>query len=490
MPIIVPIEENREGIAGLTDARFRAPDYSGSGLGALGAGLAQVGDGGQQLASGIEERRRKAAAAIAAAMLDDRHQSNVDDAAVKKAYVDYSDLRHEALHGEDGLFNQTGAAAHAAFPDTIAALADAHDKVIAPLDDVQRGVVGGMLKEELRRDVDRAADHVGRQGVEDQKWQSEQLQRAAARDAANQADDPKLFDHHFETGKNALVQQAKLTGAPDRVLAKQIADYTSGAHTAAIETLHQRDPVLAAGWYARHGDKLNQRDQQRMAAMLSSAVAGDDVSDTNSIFPVHESIAGVVRDLDDIVRQDAGPGEHPERYDLVATNDAQVLDGQAYSKNDSAVTEAGNDGRATNGIAADARALSMRTPVIAKGDGGAPMDLHVGMTVSPALFEWLKDVAPQNQYVIDAPPDFITRFRRAVPGFTSLEEQTFAASKAATPPRERALLVYQSMSDPRKYTIRTYFATDKQGIKFFPGEKRRSSFGRLPEINGFKLIIL
>jgi hypothetical protein len=78
MPIIVPIEENHEGIAGLTDARFRAPDTSGSGLEALGAGLTKIGQGGEQFASALDEkRRREIVAAIAAAKLDDDHQRNV-----------------------------------------------------------------------------------------------------------------------------------------------------------------------------------------------------------------------------------------------------------------------------------------------------------------------------------------------------------------------------------------------------------------------------
>jgi hypothetical protein len=45
--IIVPIEENHVGLASATDAKFRAPDTSGSGLEALVAGLAKLGDGGQ-----------------------------------------------------------------------------------------------------------------------------------------------------------------------------------------------------------------------------------------------------------------------------------------------------------------------------------------------------------------------------------------------------------------------------------------------------------
>jgi len=46
MPIIVPIE-NEDGMAGLSDARFRAADHGGSGLSALGAGLATADDGGR-----------------------------------------------------------------------------------------------------------------------------------------------------------------------------------------------------------------------------------------------------------------------------------------------------------------------------------------------------------------------------------------------------------------------------------------------------------
>jgi hypothetical protein len=274
MPIIVPIEDNKVGLATATDAKFRAPDYSGSGLEALGAGLAQLGGDGQKLASGLEERRRRAAEAIAAAMLDDRHQSNIDDAAVKQAYVDYSDPTHEALHGEDGLFNRQGAGAHAAFPGLVETLVDNHDKALSKLDDVQRAAIAPAMNERLRNDVDRAADYVRQQGAAEQKWQSEQLQKAAARDAVNHADDPDLFDHHLATGEKTIRQQAKIDKVRDKLLAKQIADYKSGVHADTIDALTQRDPVHAAGWYARYGDALNQQDRLRVEAKLGPALAG------------------------------------------------------------------------------------------------------------------------------------------------------------------------------------------------------------------------
>jgi hypothetical protein len=284
MPIIVPIEDNKVGSATATDAKFRAPDYSGSGLEALGAGVVQLG-------AGLEERRRRAAEAIAAAMLDDRHQSTIDDAAVKKAYVDYSDPTHEALHGEDGLFNQQGADAHAAFPGLVEKLVDNHDKALSKLDDVQRGAVAPAMNERLRSDVARAAEHVRQQGAAEQKWQSEQLQKAAARDAMNHADDPDLFDHHLATGENTIRQQAKIDNVGDRLLDKQLADYRSNVTSAMIDALAARDPAQAADWFAQRADNLSQRDKVRIAASLTpmlteaqATAAGLDVQSIPAIY--------------------------------------------------------------------------------------------------------------------------------------------------------------------------------------------------------------
>ena len=59
MPIIVPIEENHEGVGGLTDKKFKAADYSGSGLEVLGKGLATLGDGGAQFAAALDDKKRQ-----------------------------------------------------------------------------------------------------------------------------------------------------------------------------------------------------------------------------------------------------------------------------------------------------------------------------------------------------------------------------------------------------------------------------------------------
>ncbi|MDB5708520.1 MAG: hypothetical protein JWL96_590 [Sphingomonas bacterium] len=244
MPIIVPIEENHEGIAGLTDAKFRAPDTSGSGLEALGAALAKLGEGGEQFAGALDEKRKHelaAIAAIAAAKLDDDHQRNIDDAAVKKAYVGYSDQTHEALRGDNGLFKQRGADAHAAFPDLIGKLIDNHDKVLAPLDEAQRAAIAPVLGARLRSDVDLAADHVRAQGKAEQKLQSQKLQQAAGRDAVANPGDPDLHDHHIATGENAIRQQAMLNGTSDKELDQRLAGYRSAVTAASTDALAARD---------------------------------------------------------------------------------------------------------------------------------------------------------------------------------------------------------------------------------------------------------
>lgn len=65
MPV-VPIEQNRVGIASVTDAKLRAPDMSGTGLEVIGAGLQQVGKAGSDLAQSqyeVQYNEQNAAAA-------------------------------------------------------------------------------------------------------------------------------------------------------------------------------------------------------------------------------------------------------------------------------------------------------------------------------------------------------------------------------------------------------------------------------------------
>ena len=293
MPIIVPIEENEVGVSGLTDKKFKAADYSGSGLEALGAGLAKVGDGGAQLATALDDEKKRAAAkqdddqralaaaAVAAAKLGDDHQRNIDDATVKKAYIAYSNGSAEQLYGDNGLFNQQGANAHAAFPDTVAGLSDSYDKAMALLDPTQQAAIAPILTHRINADVDLGATYVQQQGAAEQQQQSLNLQDTAARDAQLHADDPALFDHHLATGVNAIYQQKNILGSPDTDVEQQVARYKSGVYAGAIEALAAKDPVHAAGLFARYGSNLDRADKNRVQMTLVGASAG-----SSSLSPV------------------------------------------------------------------------------------------------------------------------------------------------------------------------------------------------------------
>lgn len=272
--IIVPIEEDHVALDSATNAKFRTPDYSGSGLEVLGAGLAGVGESRGQLAGTLDEqRRRELVAAIAATHLDETHARNIDDAAAKKAYVEYSDSAAQLLRGEDGLLNRGGADAHALFPDTVKNLADAQDAALASLSKDQHRVVAPALTDRLWRDIALAGAHVRKEGANEQLQQSKALLETAARDAVAHIDDPDLHDHHMATGENAIRQQGAIANLPKNEIDRQIADYRSGVHAASIDALTMRDPIRAAAWYARHGDSLNDRDKDSVEATLGLALS-------------------------------------------------------------------------------------------------------------------------------------------------------------------------------------------------------------------------
>lgn len=500
MPIIVPIEDRKVGLATAADTKFRAPDYSGSGLDALGADLAHVGAGGQQLADGIEERRRRAAEAITASLLDGRHRGNIDDAAAKKAYVDYSDGAARILHGEDGLYNRNGADAHAAFPDAVAALADTHDKALAELDDIQRGVVAPTMNERLRSDVSRAAEHVRRQAVIEQRMRSAELQQTAARDAMGHADDPELFDHHVATGENAIRQQGKIDNLPEKVLARQIADFRSGVHTDTIEALSKLDQARADGADSRAGSTMLGAQQPIADAAFGSKTfpppwyTGNDAAGGSNLgYAATTGGIGTIAPRMINASFDAEGGTSNSARIDPASDEMTTPDAQPASA-DLLLSAAAGDGGSTPGALSHAArdGGSAATPVVATGDGGAPVPIRIGMPLPlPRVLDaWLRGVAPHDQYIIDTPPDFVTWFRRKLPEFVRKEEHNLLISRSGEVRREHALLVYQSITHPLQFTARTVMATDNQGIKFVDFDTgHRLPFGQFPQLKDYRLVI-
>jgi len=281
MPIIVPVEDNQVGIAGLTNAKFKAADYSGSGLEALGAGLAKLGDGGQQLATALDKKRKRPRGATAqedgdvqvTAALGDDHQHNLDDAAAKKAYVAFSDAAGPLLYGDHGILAREGTDADAAFPHVAAGLADAYDAALAPLSPEQRGNVAPALADRLQNYIALSGKHVREQGALEQHRQSGVFQQTALRDAVAHAGNADLHELYVQTGDNAIVRQGMIRGLPDSEIARQRSDYRSGAHADGIDTLVPQDAVHAAAAYARLRDGMSPATRARAEAALAPALA-------------------------------------------------------------------------------------------------------------------------------------------------------------------------------------------------------------------------
>ncbi|MDB5710465.1 MAG: hypothetical protein JWL96_2535 [Sphingomonas bacterium] len=244
MPIIVPIEENKVGLATATDARFRAPDYSGTGLQALGGGLTDVGKGGAQLAEALDGLR-----------------THRDDAAIKQAYVGFGNQADPLLHS---FFSLNGSAARAALPRVEADLQAAGQAQIDGVgNDRRRAMIAQQITHRVAESVAAARSHAGLQDIADQAQQNRSLQDRSIKDALNNIDRPELYEHHIETGKNAARQQARLAGQPPAQGEAAAHDYQSGIHLTHIDTRAADDAVGALVAVRRHGSDMRPDDMRK-----------------------------------------------------------------------------------------------------------------------------------------------------------------------------------------------------------------------------------
>jgi hypothetical protein len=244
MPIIVPIEENNVGLASATDARFRAADYSGSGLQALGSGLTDVGKGGAQLAEALDEQR-----------------THRDDAAIKQAYVGFGNQADPLLHG---YFSLSGSAARTALPQVEADLQAAGQAQIDGVgNDRRRAMIAQQITQRVAESVAAARSHAGLQDIADQAQQNRSLQDRSIKDALNNIDRPELYEHHIETGKNGVRQQARLAGQPPAQAEAAAHGYQSGIHLTHIDTRAADDAVGALVAVRRHGSDMRPDDMRK-----------------------------------------------------------------------------------------------------------------------------------------------------------------------------------------------------------------------------------
>ncbi|MDH7974259.1 phage tail tip lysozyme [Sphingomonas sp. AR_OL41] len=261
MPI-VPVEENKVGVAGLTDAKLRPADYSGSGLEALGAGLAGVGKAGSELADslpGQEEAKRRHAALLRT------------DLAAKRAWNEGHEANAALL---DGFRQFKGKDARDALAPVAEAMAQNLHAVRQGHEDAHvRAIIDGPLAHRTAQDIMDLHAHADAQDAIAQAQESERVIANSATEALRHADDPTRFDHAIATGENTLRRQGELAGKPEAAIDGDIATWRSARYVEAVHALAPRDGLGATALFERYRDQLTPADRSGLEPLLHEPMA-------------------------------------------------------------------------------------------------------------------------------------------------------------------------------------------------------------------------
>ncbi len=261
MPI-VPVEENKVGVAGLTDAKLRPADYSGSGLEALGAGLAGVGKAGAEFADslpGQEEAKRRHAELLRT------------DLAAKRVWNDGHEANAALL---DGFRQLKGKDARDALAPVAEAMTQNLHAVRQGHEDAHvRAIIDGPLAHRTAQDIMDLHAHADAQDAIAQAQESERLVANSATEALRHADDPARFDHAIATGQNTLRRQGQLAGKPEAAIDSEIATWRSARYVEAVHALAPRDGLGATALFERYRDALTPADRAALEPLLHEPMA-------------------------------------------------------------------------------------------------------------------------------------------------------------------------------------------------------------------------
>ncbi len=262
MPI-VPVEENGVGLAGLTDAKLRAADYSGSGLEALGAGLAGLGKAGAEFAESLP--RADDPAAAHARLLR-------TDLAAKQAWNDGHSANAAIL---DDFRQLNGKDARAALAPAAEAMMNNFHAVRHGLgdDDHARAIIDDTLAHRTAKDIADLHAHADAQDRIAQAQESERLIDNSATDALRHPDDPARFDAAITTGENSLRRQGQLAGKPEAAIADEVARWRSSRYVEAAHALAPHDGLGATALFERYHAQLTPADRADLAGLLQEPMA-------------------------------------------------------------------------------------------------------------------------------------------------------------------------------------------------------------------------
>jgi hypothetical protein len=258
----VPIEQNRVGLAGVTDEKLRPGDYGGSGLQAAGAGMATFGkalDGVAEDQLKREQQRR-------------RDNAAAEDAALKQSYNAY-DARARALlrDGDASFYAQTGQVAVEAAEGISATLRQIPREIGTTLQPPIRALFDAVVGQRVDQDIAGVQDHADAEKRVWQGEQAEQLMAASARNALDHIGAP-LFVDHVATGLKALDNRSAVQGWNAAVKRAAEHTYVSDIHKRAIDGLTVGDAIAADHYFALHASEMTARDRAEVEDSLRAPV--------------------------------------------------------------------------------------------------------------------------------------------------------------------------------------------------------------------------
>jgi len=281
MPV-VPIEENKVGIASLTDAKLRPGDFSGSGLEAVGSGLQKIGGAGEELGKALGTKSPAPATPKPPSKAGEANQRDVkadmvgrpiktlaeqtpkqasDDAAVKAASNRYSEgVRPSLYQGNDALSEKQGELALAAVPATVAHVIKTREEAAAGLTPEQHAAFHIAIAPRVDQDLNWIKGLADAQAKVAQHQASQRVVSNSAEDAILQYGSP-AFGEHMATGLKQIDEQAAAGGwTPEaKVMAER--RFISGVHRGVSDALSVSDPVAAAEHLRVFGDHMTPEDR-------------------------------------------------------------------------------------------------------------------------------------------------------------------------------------------------------------------------------------
>ncbi|GAA0335321.1 hypothetical protein GCM10009087_52130 [Sphingomonas oligophenolica] len=299
MPV-VPIEENKVGIASLTDAKLRPADLSGSGLDAIGSGLRAVGSAGMDLGKAVGSKPpaartdrgaasakpaekgaaaqdpakagasdnkppeaeprpaiRAAAAQQAAPPLTLTPTQAANDAAVKRGYCDYVEATRPVLDPEKGApADRQGVDPAAATRARSDQLIEAYQGIAAGLSPEQHEALHGVMPQRLAQDQALIRRQEAAAAQEAQRQQSQRVVDTSADDAVLHYGTP-AFGQSMATGLRQIEEQAAETR------------FISGVHRKISESYAGGDVILGAEHLRLFGAHMTSEDRDAAWQALS-----------------------------------------------------------------------------------------------------------------------------------------------------------------------------------------------------------------------------